>query len=149
MGSHSVVLPSSRWLMSVVDSLDDRCSPECPGAMRRLGAMRSLSSPARCRASFLSACRRSCRGSSLNGGVSYKACRHETSPCPVVGEIPVCPGCISSGSSRLKRPSVCSVRSCRSMACWNKTKVHVAGVPLSSVEADCRLRRSFRLRRWV
>ena len=93
MGSHSVVLPSSRWLMSVVDSLDDRCSPECPGAMRRLGAMRSLSSPARCRASFLSACRRSCRGSSLNGGVSYKACCHETSPCPVVGEIPVCPGC--------------------------------------------------------
>ena len=28
------------------------------------------------------------------------------------------------------------------MACWNKTKVHVAGVPLSSVEADCRLRHS-------
>ena len=25
------------------------------------------------------------------------------------------------------------------MACWNKTKVHVAGVPLSSVAADCRL----------
>ena len=27
------------------------------------------------------------------------------------------------------------------MACWNKTKVHVAGAPLSSV-ADCRLCRS-------
>ena len=31
----------------MVGSLDDRCSPECPGTMRRLGAMRSLS-PARC-----------------------------------------------------------------------------------------------------
>ena len=45
----------------------------------------------------------------FNGGVAYKACHRRTmSPCPVVGEIPVCPGCISSGSSRLKRPSVCS-----------------------------------------
>jgi len=34
------------------------------------------------------------------------------------------------------------------MACWKtRPRVHVAGVPLSSVEADCRLRRSFRLRR--
>jgi len=32
------------------------------------------------------------------------------------------------------------------MACWNKTKVHVAGVPLLSIRIDCRLRRSFRLR---
>ena len=47
----------------------------------------------------------------------------------------------SSGSSRLKRPSVCSVRSCRSMACWNKTKVHVAGVPLSSIRIDCTMLR--------
>jgi len=84
-GEETVAIPSSRWLMSVVGSLDDRCSPECPGAMRRLDAKSS----ARCLASFLLACRRSSRGSSLNGGVSYKACRHETSPCPVVGEIPV------------------------------------------------------------
>ena len=71
----------------MVGSLDDQCSPECPGAMRRLDAKSS----ARCPASFLSACRRSCRGSSLNGGVSYKAChrRRAMSPCPVVGEIPV------------------------------------------------------------
>ena len=53
-----------------------------------------------------------------------------------------CEGCVSSGSSRLKRPSVC-VRSCRSMACWKtRPKVHVAGVPLSSVATDCRLRHS-------
>jgi len=43
----TIPIPSSRWLMSVVGSpgcsLDDCCSFECPGAMRRLGAMRSLS----------------------------------------------------------------------------------------------------------
>ena len=34
--------------------------------------------------------RSGCRSrSSLNGGCAYKACRHETSPCPGVGEIPV------------------------------------------------------------
>ena len=33
----------------------------------------------------------------FNGGVAYKACHRRTmSPCPVMGEIPVCPGCISS-----------------------------------------------------
>ena len=104
-GEETVAIPSSRWLMSVVGSLDDRCSPECPGAMRRLDAKSS----ARCLASFLSACRRSCRGSSLNGGVSYKACqrRRAMSPCPV--EYSCIPGCGSSSvSSRLKRPSVCS-----------------------------------------
>ena len=84
---------------------------------------------------------------SLNGVVSYKACHRRTmSPCPV--EYSCIPGCgISSVvvfhcvSSKLKRPSVC-VRSCRSMACWDKTKVHVAGVPLSSIRIDCRLRHS-------
>jgi len=85
--------------------------------------------------------RSGCRSrSSLNGVGAYKACHRRTmSPCPVMGGS--CQGCISCGSSRLKRPSVC-VRSCRSMACWNKTKVHVAGVPLSSVATDCRLRHS-------
>jgi len=81
---------------------------------------------------------------SLNGVVSYKACHRRTmSPCPV--EYSCIPGCgISSVvvfhcvSSKLKRPSVC-VRSCRSMACWDKTKVHVAGVPLSSIRIGCRL----------
>ena len=68
----------------VVSSLDDRCSPECPGAMRRLGAMRSLS-PARCLARWCPA------GCSLNGGVTNKACRHGTSPCPV--EYSCIPGC--------------------------------------------------------
>jgi len=52
MGVDELVAKSIRWLMSVVGSpgtiLDDRCSLECPVAMRILGAMRSLSSPARC-----------------------------------------------------------------------------------------------------
>ena len=45
--------------------------------------------------------RSGCRSrSSLNGVGAYKACHRRTmSPCPVMGEIPVCPGCISSGSS--------------------------------------------------
>jgi len=40
--------------------------------------------------SFLSACRCPCRGVASMEWCAYKACRHETSPCPVVGEtIPV------------------------------------------------------------
>jgi len=48
------------------------------------GVRDAKESPARCR--FARWSRRSgCRScSSLNGGVSYKACRHETSPCPGV-----------------------------------------------------------------
>jgi len=42
--SHLLVLSSrSRWLVIrkvVAGSLDDRCSPECPGAMRRLSQLR-------------------------------------------------------------------------------------------------------------
>ena len=107
------------------------------GAMRRLDAKSS----ARCLASFLSACRRSCRGSSLNGGVSYKACqrRRAMSPCPV--EYSCIPGCGSSSvSSRLKRPSVCSPVLPVNDSLERDQIVHVvAGVPLSSIRIDCRL----------
>jgi len=57
-----------------------------------------------------------------------------------------CEGCVSSGSSRLKRPSVCSPVLPVNGLLEDKTKVHVAGVPLLSIRIDCRLRRSFRLR---
>ena len=83
----------------------------------------------------------SCRVCSLNGGGSYKACRRLLRRVLVRWRIPVYQAVMMSpcSSSRLKRPSVC-VRSCWSMvACWNKTKVHVAGVPLSSIRIDCRL----------
>jgi len=80
------------------------------------GVMRSLS-PARCRFA-----RRSrhfgCRRSSLNGGVPT---RH------VVG--------LRQVLVRWRIP----VPSCRSMTCWNEIKVHVTGVPLSSIRIDCRL----------
>ena len=71
-----------------------RCQRGCPVLMSLVSrgcAMQSRLSPARCR--FARWSRRSGSRSrssrSLNGGVSYKACRHETSPCPGVGEIPV------------------------------------------------------------
>jgi len=70
------------------------------------------------------------RGVASMGWVSYEAChRSNDESSSGSGRVPVNTGCISSGSSRLKRPSVC-VRSCRSMACWNKTKVHVAGASI-------------------
>ena len=43
------------------------------------------------------------------------------------------------GSSRLKRPSVCSPVLPVNGLLEDKTKVHVAGVPLSSIRIDCRL----------
>ena len=69
---------SGRWLVVLMT-----------GVMRRLAV--DAKSVVSCEVSLCEMV--SCRVCSLNGGVSYKACRHETSPCPVVGEIPVCPGC--------------------------------------------------------
>ena len=71
----------------MVGSLDDRCSLECPGAMRRVDAK----SPARCLARW---CPAGC--GSLNGGGAYKACRLATSPCPV--EYSCIPGCSNISS---------------------------------------------------
>ena len=70
------------------------------------GVRDAKESPARCRFarwSRRSGCRS--RSSSLNGGVSYKACRHETSPCPGVGEIPVEAVVSPVVPVELKRPS--------------------------------------------
>ena len=106
-------------------------------------AMRRSLSPARC--GFA----RWCRGVLVAGGVaSMEWCptRHVVVRRVLVRwSIPVYQAVVMSpcSSSRLKRPSVCSVRSCRSMTCWKtRSKVHVAGVPLSSVATDCRLRHS-------
>ena len=83
--------------------------------------------------------RSGCRSrSSLNGVGAYKACHRRTmSPCPVMGGS--CQGCISCGSSRLKRPSVCSPVLPVNGLLEDKTKIHVAGVPLSSIRIGCRL----------
>ena len=69
--------------------------------------------------------------------MSYKACRHETSPCPGVGEIPV--EAVVSPVVPVVEASfnLCPVLPVNGLL-EDKTKVHVAGVPLSSV-IDCRL----------
>ena len=76
------------------------------------------------------------RRCSLNGVVSYKACHRRTmSPCPVVVGGFLLRLCLQ-WFQELKRPSA-GVRSCRSMACWKtRPRVHVAGVPLSSVRRE-------------
>jgi len=122
-------------LMTVVLNVQVRCK-----GCRSQSRCEVCLFPARCRFAFARWSRHSgCRRSSLNGWVSYEAC-HRSNDESSSGGAFLLPGCddISSSSSRLKRPSVCSVRSCRSMTRWNEIKVHVAGVPLSSV-ADCRL----------
>jgi len=51
----------------------------------------------------------------------------------------LCPGCISSGSSRAEASlSLCPVLPVNDLL-EDKIKVHVAGVPLSSIRIDCRL----------
>jgi len=67
MGSHLVVLPSSRWLMSVVDS---------PGSPVVLMTVVVLNVQVRCEASCeVSLC--PAGWCSLNGGVSYEACQSQ------------------------------------------------------------------------
>jgi len=122
-------------LMTVVLNVQVRCK-----GCRSQSRCEVCLFPARCRFAFARWSRHSgCRRSSLNGWVSYEAC-HRSNDESSSGGAFLLPGCddISSSSSRLKRPSVCSVRSCRSMTRWNEIKVHVAGVPLSSV-VDCGL----------
>ena len=82
----------------------------CPGLMlvsRGCAMRRSRSlSPARCRARCLVGV--SCRVCGLNGVGAYKACHRRNNESLSGSGRESCEGCISSGSSRLKRPSVCS-----------------------------------------
>jgi len=105
--------------------------------MRRLvGAMRSLS-PARC----LGLGDGVLQGveASMEGGCSYKACHRRTmSPCPV--EYSCIPGCsdissvvpVAEASFNLSGPA-------GQWLAGTRPKVHVAGVPLSSIRIGCRL----------
>jgi len=87
----------------------------CPGLMSLVSrdgvkgcAMRRSQSlsPARCRARCLVGV--SCRVCGLNGVGAYKACHRRNNESLSGSGRESCEGCISSGSSRLKRPSVCS-----------------------------------------